>query len=185
MALETMFATAANLEARSQGAIPADHPYAAAALTAATELIRSFCGWHISGEISETVYLDDAGGPIVALPSRRVVSVSALAVNSEPVDVSTLLWLRDGRLAKAYYVPTYRVLEVTMTHGFDTAPEPVKELTLQIASRTLVSPLGLVREQAGAVNVAPTQVAPNVAGGTVLLPHEKALLSPYALGWSP
>lgn len=185
MALDVRFASADQMVARSQGAIPANHPYLDDALTAATEVIRSYCGWHISGQVTETVLLDDMAGPIMALPSLRVVSVTSLKVNGVDADVASFMWLRDGRLAKPYYVPTYRVAELTLTHGHETTPQEIVDLTLQMAARALASPLGLTREQAGAVNASPTAVAPGAAGGVVLLEHEKASLARFRVGWMP
>lgn len=179
------FATAAQMAERSQGAIPANTPFLEGSLLAATSLIREYCGWRIADQASEVIWLDDLGGPILALPSLCVVSVDEIKLDGEVIDSATLRWLPDGRLLEAYRVPVARALQVTMTHGFAAVPAGLVDLTLQMAARAIGSPLGIVREAAGGVSVTYSQPGFNVAGGTVLLPHEKAQLVPYRLGWMP
>lgn len=179
------FATAAQMEQRSQGALPADTPFLADALLAATKLIREYCGWRIADQEQETVWLDDLGGPILALPSLAVVSLDEILLDGVAIDVTTLRWLPDGRLLEPYRVPVARAVQVKMTHGFAVVPADLVDLTLHVSARALGSPLGIVREASGGVSVTYSQPGFNVAGGTVLLAHEKAQLGSYRLGWTP
>ncbi|MEX1078885.1 MAG: hypothetical protein WED09_07240 [Homoserinimonas sp.] len=185
MALEA-FATAAQMASRSQGAIPAGTPFLDDELKAATQLIRNYCGWRIADQAAEDIWLDRLSGPALFLPSLHVVSVDALVVDGVTADTSDLKWLSDGRLSAPYWVPVGQSAKVTITHGLTAAPPEIVSLTLQVAARALGSPLGIVREQAGAVSVTYSQAGFNIAGGSVLLPHEKLQLdgSPYKIGWT-
>lgn len=177
------FATPEQMEQRSQGMIPADTPFLEMALRAASKRIREHCGWHIA-ETFQTLYKTRRGdGHPLWLPSLHLRSIDSLVV--------------DGRLVDLTETPVDfveetgetdirgRNIRVTFTHGFESVPEDLVDLTLMVASRAMGSPLGFVREQAGGVAVTHSVTAAGVAGGTVLLDVDKETLLPYTLGWQP
>lgn len=182
MALKA-FATKHQMQDRSQGAIPTSHPFLDSALSAASRLIRNYCGWHIAPVITSTFrYRHDHLGNLW-LPSLHIVSVDTLEADGYEIDLVTLPadFDPDTGWTNIY---AYRAV-VTFSHGFEEVPEDLVDLTLQIAARALGSPLGYIREQAGPLGVTHSSVAPNVAGGSVLLPHEMAQLATYKIGWAP
>lgn len=178
-------ATAAQMEQRSQGAIPASQPFLDVALKAASQRIRNHCGWHIATEVTETIRIDDLGGPVMRLPSKRVKRITELRIGGQVASLTQLRWLPDGRLLEPYRIPGYRVAELDVTHGYEETPEDVVDLTLHIAARALGSPTGVLTERSLASSITWSATAAGVAGGTVLMAHETPALAAYELGWLP
>ncbi|PPH51203.1 hypothetical protein [Rathayibacter sp. AY1E1] len=179
------FATAKQMEDRSQGYIPADHPHLPLALQAAAQAITDYCHWHVAPS-RESVYRprrSEYAGGVLYLPTTHLTGVSALTSAGRPVDVDSLTWYDDGAIEAAGLA--WPVV-VTFTHGHELTAIPlVVDLALQIAARALGAPLGQVREQSLSGQIQWTQTAAGVAGGTVLMPHEQAALSSYRPGYIP
>jgi len=185
MAESDPFATAEQMAQRSGGAIPADHPFLVTALGAATREIRKFCRWHIAPTRTETITVPVVYGRPVWLPTQHLTDLVSVTNDGTVLDVAGIDWSADGELGYLHWVTGRRALVVEFTHGYETVPDDLVDLTLQIASRALGSPLGYVREQAGSVSVTHSQAGFNVAGGTVVLEHEKRQLMEYQLGRLP
>lgn len=185
MAESDPFATAQQMADRSGGAIPADHPFLAVALGAATREIRKFCRWHIAPSRTETAKLAATYGRPLWLPSAHVTDIASIDNGGTPLTITNVDWSESGEIGYAHWVTGRRTVEVTFTHGYPTVPDDLVDLTLQVAARALGSPLGIVREQAGAVSVTYSQAGFNIAGGTVLLEHERRQLAEYRLGRLP
>lgn len=176
------FATADQMDQRTQGQITtASHPFLEAEIAAAERLIRDVCGWHVAPRQEVTLRRRGRDAADLWLPTIGDVQLSAATIDEQVLDVAALHvdpvtgW--TGLRGYAW--------EISYVAGFEEVPEALVSLTLQVAARALGSPLGVVREQAGAVSVTYSQAAFNVAGGAVLLPHEKAQLAPYTIGYLP
>lgn len=176
------FATKEQMAARSQGTIPADHPFLDQALAAASTRIRNACRWHVA-KLETTVFRRRYGQTEeVWLPSLHIQSIDSVTVDGSALnDLSAVEFDTETGWTNLLA----NTVSVTFSHGYDDVPEDILDLTLQIAARSLGSPLGYTREQAGSVSVSASLTAPGVAGGTVLLPHEETSLSAYTLGWTP
>lgn len=182
----TPFASAQQMEQRSEGAISKDRPFLDSALRAASDVIRGYCGWHVAPEISETLHLDGPDSQLLVLPSLRVAEVTGIVEAGQPADLTDIAVSRTGMLRRRRpFADTFASVEVTLRHGFENVPDAIVDLTLQIAARALGSPLGVVREQSLIANVTWTTTAAGVAGGTVLMAHEEPILAPYRLGTLP
>lgn len=181
------FASAAQMAQRSQGAIPADRPFLDIALKAATRRIRNYCGWHIATEQQDTLPLDGQAAAVIYLPTMRIVSIDEMTIDGTPVvfESDTLQWSVDGRLWRPSWSVNYQGVQLKYTHGFETVPDDLVDLTLLIASRDLGSPLGVVREQTLSSSVTWSQTGFNQAGGTNLLDSEKDALQAYKIGYIP
>lgn len=177
------FATPTDMEQRSQGAITAaTHPFLQKELDAATRAIQDECRWHIAPQESKTFRRTGPYEDQVWLPAMEITAITAANLDNEVVtDLPSIEFDRDTGWTNL----SGRIITVTFTSGFATVPEDIVTLTLQVAARALGSPLGLVREQAGTVSVTHSQPGFNVAGGTVLLTHEKDQLAAYRLGRLP
>lgn len=173
------FATAEQMAARTDGAIPATRPHLNDALLAVTRRIQRHCRWHIAPQREQTLTLPARRGSTLWLPTAHLVDVVELSTGGHPIDVSQLDWSEDGELGYTGWVTGRRSVTVKIVHGYATVPEDLTELCLQVAARALGSPLGILREQAGAVAVTYS------ASGTVLLPAELAQLVDYRLGRLP
>ena len=178
----TAFALPADMEARTgELGIPPTHPFLQAELEAATKLIQKRCGWHIAPQ-RQVRHRRVGPQPVnVWLPAMEITEVSSAVVDGVVLDPASVEFDPDTGWTNL----TGRTVDVFFTAGFEEVPEELVTLTLQIAARALVSPMGLVRDQAGAVSAVYTQVGFNQAGGTVLLTAEEATLTPYRLGRLP
>lgn len=181
------FASAQQMDDRTEGAISKDRPFLGYALDVASQMIRDHCGWVVGPVTTDTLYLDGPGSRLLVLPSLRVVEVTAVRQAGRPLDLTGLRISRSTGMIRTASPLTdeYGAIEVDLRHGYDTVPEPIVDLTLQMAARALGSPLGVVREQSLVANVTWSTTAAGVAGGTVILEHELAALAPYTIGPQP
>lgn len=180
------FATKEQMDARSLGAITAaSHTYLESALDTASALIREHCGWHIAKVEETEVHLDGPGSTLLVLPTLQLVDLLSVVELGQPVDVATLGVSKLGLIHGRRWTDRFGGIVATFTHGYSEIPATITDLTLQVASRALGSPLGVVREQTLSASVTWSTTAPGVAGGTVLLEHEQDQLAPYRIGWTP
>ena len=150
-------------------------------LEAAEAAVRSYCGWHIAPAIIEDLVLDGSGTSTLFLKTLRLKDVTAAEVSGTALDVAGLEWSEAGYLRKPGGWPDrLRSVKVTAVHGFDAAPD-VAAIVRAIAARASASPMGVVREQAGAVSIGFSLTAPGVSGGVVLMDHERRMLDKYRL----
>lgn len=173
----------------TQGKVAAGDPRVAGLIDGATAAVRRYCGWHIAPAFTETVLLDGSGGSVLTLPTLHLTALSAVTENGTalteyaPVDGSgDFEWsvLGSVRRVRGLWTERYRAVSVTMTHGFDAAPD-VAQIILQVTAAALSSPMGATREQAGQLAVSWATTAPGVSGGLSLLGRDLATLSLYRI----
>lgn len=151
-------------------------------LAAAEAIVRKYCGWHIAPVIREELILDGSGTASLFIKSLRVVSVTAAECDGTVLDPTTLEWSEAGYLRiPGVWPDKLRSVKLTVDHGFDEVPD-VASVVRSIAARASASPTGVVREQAGAVSISMSMVAPGVSGGVVLMDHERRMLDKYRIG---
>jgi hypothetical protein len=134
-------------------------------LRVACSAIRDYCGWHIAPPITDTYEQLKVGSKgIVMLPSRYVTDVAEVkAHNHDPnaevvvLDANTYEWFEQGWIERInvsswgwswpgayfgpdapYYQPNYATLmvDVTMTHGYETLPDNIKQIAFELATST-------------------------------------------------
>jgi len=150
-------------------------------LAAAEAAVRKYCGWHIAPVVIQDLVLDGTGKASLFVKSLRLLDVTAATVDGTVLDVSTLEWSEAGYLRiPGAWPDKLRSVRLTIEHGFDEVPDVVSVIR-SIAARASASPTGVVREQAGAVSISMSQVAPGVSGGVVLMDHEKRMLDQYRI----
>lgn len=150
-------------------------------LTSAEAAVRAYCGWHVAPRHIEDLVLDGSGTSTLFLKTLRLTAVTAVEVNGVALDPSTLEWSEAGYLRTPGVWPDrLRSVKVTIEHGFDYVPD-VAAIVQAVAARASASPTGVVREQAGAVSISMSMVAPGVSGGVVLMDHERRMLDRYRL----
>ena len=150
-------------------------------LAAAEAAVRKYCGWHVAPVVIQDLVLDGTGTASLFVKSLRLLDVTAATVDGTVLDVSTLEWSEAGYLRiPGAWPDKLRSVRLTVEHGFDEVPDVVSVIR-SIAARASASPTGVVREQAGAVSIAMSQVAPGVSGGVVLMDHEKRMLDQYRI----
>lgn len=96
-------------------------PYDDALVDMAAASVRAEAGWHIAPVQAETLTVDSYGGYLLILPSRRVVSVTAVRDVTTGSEVLTGWSRMSGGLYRRTGWPA-GVLEVDLTHGYDTTP---------------------------------------------------------------
>jgi hypothetical protein len=150
-------------------------------LAAAEAVVRKYCGWHIAPVVIQDLVLDGTGTASLFVKSLRLLNVSAATVDGTALDVATLEWSEAGYLRiPGAWPDKLRSVRLTIEHGFDDVPDVVSVIR-SIAARASASPTGVVREQAGAVSISMSMVAPGVSGGVVLMDHERRMLDKYRI----
>lgn len=168
-------ATPSELDAYLSGQAPA-------LLAQATDIVRAYCGWHIAPSTEATVTVDPSSCDVTLLPTLMLTAVGAIAdADGQPVTFTAANWRTNGVLRGLGFLP----LTVTFTHGYAEVPRDVQSVVLAVAARAQVSPDGVTRRQTGAVSEAYSQTGSNVAGGSSLMEHEKAMLDKYRLAPRP
>lgn len=166
----------AAVAAASGGRVMPDDPRLPILIKGATDALRLWCGWHVTPVVTETLILDGEGSPSLALPSRRVLDVSVVKIEGEPVGSDEFDWSKEGmlRLRRKSFPDRFRSVEVTLTHGFPDVPAMVSVLT-QIVLGACASPLGATQEQAGSILVRWART------GMQLDESDRHALAPYRL----
>jgi hypothetical protein len=152
----------------------------------ATALVRSYCGWHVSPVLADTVSLMGSGRPSILLPSLHVTDVTAVVEDGVTLALTDFVWDEVGilgRLDVPWTTPD-KVVTVSFTHGYDRA-EDFEAVIMAVASRAQSSPDGVVRRQVGLVSETYSQTGTNTAGGVSLLPSEKEALRAYRIPRMP
>lgn len=112
---------------------------------------RRYCGWRIFPPETETIRLDGPGSSLIQLPSLHVVDVEEVrqlyGPEWETVEVS---WSQTGlmRRRRGCFTDEYRGIEVTLTHGFEDAPDVLKVLS-DACHRELENPMRLASKKVG------------------------------------
>lgn len=92
------------------------------------------CAWV---ERTATVKLVGTGDALLQLPHFDIRSLSAVSIDGDAVDVSSLVVFPYG-LVKRVVWPLDSIIDVTYTYGQRTIPAPVKEAVMLLAGFKLV-----------------------------------------------
>lgn len=87
----------------------------------AVAALRADAGWHIAPVVTETLTVDSYGGYLLILPTRRIVSVTAVRDVTTTSEVQTAWSRMTGGLYRKSGWPA-GVLEVDLTHGYTATP---------------------------------------------------------------
>jgi hypothetical protein len=88
----------------------------------AQESVRAEAGWHIAPVRTETLYLYAHGGAYLSIPSRRIVSVSAVRYGPSLTEITSGWTLAHGGSLYLYSGWTAGPVEVDLTHGYEETP---------------------------------------------------------------
>lgn len=162
---------------------------------AASARVRAYCGWHIATSVTEAFTVNGSGTFRQFLPSLFLTDVASVSDSGGVLDLTQLDWATEGYIEWAQYSPGFprsygfpgmfsrrpRGIVATVTHGYPLVPQDLVALVCTVVARQAASPSGVLREQAGQVSAAYSQVAPNVAGGITLLKNEMSDLDDYRI----
>lgn len=124
--------------------------YAAAALAAA----RKWCGWAVTPSDPETVTVDGPGGLVLSLPTMHLTELTEVIEGGVTLDVDDLAFsVSAGTVRKrsgARWTSELGGITVTMTHGYDTAPDfdaAVEQCAAALATAGTRSDMALKRKK--------------------------------------
>lgn len=87
--------------------------------------VRSWCGWHISPSVTETVKVEGEGGQVILLPSLHVTDMTAIRDESGR-EVTNYKWRENGIVRGAWQWD--ELYEFDITHGYDTMPPELQAI---------------------------------------------------------
>lgn len=118
----------------------------------ATAAVRSYCGWHVTPQITETITVAGSGGQWLVLPTLQLVGVNAVTnADNDPYTSDDYTWLPHGVLHRTPDCGIWArggTVTLTMTHGYDEAPD-LAGVILARAARVQSNGRGATRVQAG------------------------------------
>lgn len=100
-------------------------PFPADVLTAAGEVVRTVCHWHIAPSVTATVKLDSDGGNYLFLPTLNLTAVTEVrdTSGSSPVVLTDVKFEKNGTLYRKFRFPHgVQSVEVDFTHGYAACP---------------------------------------------------------------
>ena len=110
-------------------------PFSEGIVDIAVAQLRADAGWHIAPVVTETLTIASNGGSLLILPTRRIVSLSAVRdVTTGSTAVTG--WTRlGGGLWLGYRGFPAGLLEVDLTHGYETMPADLLPVVADYARR--------------------------------------------------
>lgn len=149
-----------------------------AALTAASSLIRSYCGWHVS-PVVECEAVMTARSAVLRLPALRVESVESVTEDGQ--EVTAYEWRREGLLRKTCgcWIPKWGGITVDYTAGIPDVPE-LSRVCVQLTANAL-APMGVAQESAGGVSISYNKDSSGQGGSLSLTESMRAALDPYKI----
>lgn len=118
----------ADVELFTGGRLLADQVETNRKLQRAYAAVRKYCGWHVSPiKVGDVVTLDGPGGVFLALPTLKLITLTTVVEDGVTLSNGTLTPSASGRLlvkraAPFWWSSNLGSIVVTMTHGFDVAP---------------------------------------------------------------
>lgn len=151
-----------------------------AALDAASQAIRNYCGWHISPSLDCTAY-PIGGGKLIKLPASYVSKIESVVEDGEELSAGQYEWRSDGLLRRACFrnwSGRWNAIEIAYTAGFDIAAVPdLAEAVRAITESVLAVSAGVMSESADGVSISYSANASSIAAA--LTPQYKAALEIY------
>ena len=163
-------------------------------LSAASEAIRNYCGWHIfpvnACSFSERLLYGDGrikrtgGDFLIQLPATFVSAVSSVTIGGKAWTDYALEACGLLRLFDVYDSAITRKTEIVITYTAglsDARMAAIKELIAHRVTHALASSAGVQSESAGGVSITYSANWINSARSTALADDNKEVLSPYKL----
>lgn len=149
------------------------------AIDAATSRFRSFCGWHVAGQLPCRATLD-GGERRVWLPAAHVASLASVSVLGEDV-TDECQWSRMGELRLPRSPDVLGAVVVEYVAGYPSVPEDLAALVAHRVVHDVALPFGIQQETAGSVSISYAQGAVNGQGVAHLTASDRSALSAYRL----
>lgn len=141
---------------------------------AAEAIVRDYCGWHISPNMTETLTLDGPGGTVLTLPSLHVSDISQITNAGTALDASDYDWSTAGivELRCGRFTSRLRAVSATLTHGYPQMPAGIQAVIDHLATQDLAGQV---------VRVGQVQVSAVRADGATEVMSAASILDRYRL----
>jgi hypothetical protein len=96
--------------------------------------VRAFCGWHIAPEVTETITRDGSGGPVIVLPTLRLVDL--VSITNDGTELVDPEWSASGMVYAgtwSRWTPKFRGVVAEITHGFEEWPAELLSVMAEMA----------------------------------------------------
>lgn len=157
-----------------------NNPRAEAAVIAASQAVRNYCGWHISPSMRCLAH-PVGGGMVLRLPAGYLSSISEIHENGEHVQPETYEWRSDGLIRKTRHrrwTHRWDGIDVWYRAGYEPKAVPdLAEAVCAIAAGVLAVSAGVTSESADGVSISYAQSASSIAAG--LTWQQKQALEAY------
>ena len=151
-----------------------------AALTAASQAIRNYCGWHISPSMECKAY-PIGGGKLAKLPASYVSEILSVKECGVTLTDGQFEWRHDGLMRRACFMnwtSAWDGIEVIYTAGYDMAAVPdLAEAIRAITEGVLSVSAGVTSESADGVSISYSSNAASIAAA--LTAAQKSALEIY------
>lgn len=136
----------AAVEQYTKGRLAQGDPETVRLLAEGLSAARRYCGWHVTPIVTDDeVTLDGPGGRLLRLPTLRLVELASVTENGVELDVVADLYVSPlGMVSKrsgGCWSDKFGAIEVTMTHGFEDAPD-FDGAVLSAIDRASLAPTG-------------------------------------------
>ena len=153
---------------------------ARAALEAASQAIRNYCGWHICPSAKCTAY-PEGGAKVAKLPAGYVSEIISITEDGVLLSSDGYEWRRDGLLRRAFpnkWSKRWDGIEAVYMAGYEADAVPdLGEAVCAIAAGVLAVSAGVTSESADGVSISYAQSASSIAAG--LTRQQKEALEAY------
>lgn len=148
------------------------------ALDAALVAVQSYCGWHISPSVTETVTVWSKDGCVLFLKTLALTAIISIVQDGVTIPSTSYTFESYGavRVVPGSYFSRLSKLTVNFTHGYTTLPKDAKDVALALAQRSINDTRGMVARGGGATGVVVVQQY-----GSQLTDADKAKLDPYTV----
>lgn len=156
------------------------NPRTGAALYAASQAIRNYCGWHVCPSMRCTAY-PEGGAAVTKLPAGYVSEIVKITENGVELSAGGYEWRRDGLLKRVRphrWSDTWDGIEVIYEAGYEAEAVPdLSEAVCAITAGVLAVSAGVTSESADGVSISYAQSASSIAAG--LTGQQKSALGAY------
>ncbi len=121
--------TSVDVELFTKGRLLASNVETYRMLQRAYAAVRRYCGWHVTPvKTGDVITLDGPDSVLLPLPTMRLVTLISVVEDGVTLNLADLTPSATGRLLVKKAAPrcwsaNFRSIVVTMTHGFDSAPD--------------------------------------------------------------
>ena len=154
----------------------ANNPRVGAALAAASQTVRNYCGWHICPSLTCTAN-PEGGSRVLTLPAAYVSKINSITENTAAVTDYKLR--KDGLIKReTQWCPEWGAITVNYDAGYEEEAVPdLVEAVCAITSGVLSVSAGVISESADGVSISYSASASSIAAA--LTSQQKSALEPY------